>query len=151
MDNKWRFALIVLVIFAIASWFISSMISGFSGTGEPTSGNIALVQINGIITVGKGDGFFETVASSTEISNLIEKADKNPRIKAIILEISSGGGSPVGSAEIANAVKKTEKLTVAVIKDIGASGAYWVASSADIIVANELSFVGSVGVRGSYL
>ena len=67
------------------------------------------------------------------------------------MEINSPGGSAVASEEIANAVKKTNKTTVAWIREAGASGAYWVASSADHIVANRVSITGSIGVIASYL
>ena len=40
---------------------------------------------------------------------------------------------------------------MSVIREVGASGAYWVASATDTIVANELSVTGSIGVIASYL
>ena len=95
--------------------------------------------------------FFEDVVSSTDTVELIEKAAKNNNIKAIILEINSPGGSAVASEEIANAVKKTNKTTVAWIREVGASGGYWIASSSDYVVANRVSITGSIGVIASYL
>ena len=72
-------------------------------------------------------------------------------IKAILFEINSPGGTAVASEEIVNAVKKSKKYKVAWIRDQGASGAYWIASAADKIVASPLSITGSIGVLGSYL
>ena len=43
------------------------------------------------------------------------------------------------------------KPTIALIREIGTSGAYWIAASADRIVADELSLTGSIGVTSSYL
>ena len=57
----------------------------------------------------------------------------------------------MASEEIARAVKETKKPTVAFIRDVSASGAYWVASSSDWIIANRLSITGSVGVYASQL
>ncbi|MBI2130309.1 S49 family peptidase, partial [Candidatus Woesearchaeota archaeon] len=59
-------------------------------------------------------------------------------------------GSPVASEEIANAIKKTNKTSVAWIREIGTSGAYWVASSTDYIIASRVSITGSIGVIASY-
>src|SRR5690606_28986456 len=42
------------------------------------------------------------------------------------------------------------KPSVSVIRDVGASGAYWVASATDYIVSDELSLTGSVGVLGGF-
>ena len=53
----------------------------------------------------------------------IEAADESPSIRAILFEINSPGGSAVASDEIATAIKKTKKPTVALIRDAGASGA----------------------------
>lgn len=148
MKSKSGFIIILLIILAIAAWISSSIASTAEVEEE---GNVAVIDVSGTIAVGKSSSFFESSTSSSDIVELIEKADNNPEIKAILIEINSGGGSAVASSEIADALKNSKKLKVAVIREVGASGAYWVASACDIIVADEMSFVGSVGVYGSYL
>lgn len=73
------------------------------------------------------------------------------RVKAIIFEINSPGGAVVASKEIADAIKKCKIPTVAWIRDVGASGAYWIASACDRIVADICSSVGSIGVLSPHL
>jgi protease-4 len=68
-----------------------------------------------------------------------------------VLSIDSPGGAPVASDEIAQAVLAANKTVIAYIRETGASGAYWIASSADHIIANRMSLTGSVGVTGSYI
>ncbi|MDP3734568.1 MAG: signal peptide peptidase SppA [Nanoarchaeota archaeon] len=115
-------------------------------------GNVAIIPIEGPIMVGSGQVFSgEAVVSSGDITNFIQEAEQNPQIKAIILVINSPGGSAVASDEIAAAVVKAEKPVVALIREVGASGGYWVASAADYIVANRMSITGSIGVISSYL
>ncbi|MBI2654953.1 signal peptide peptidase SppA [Candidatus Woesearchaeota archaeon] len=145
------FAALILVIFlglifaVIASLFIGADV-------ESLDGNVALISIDGVILGSdSSDYLFESVASSDDIAELVEEADENSAIKAIIFEINSPGGSPVASEEIANAILKTNKTTVAWIRDIGTSGAYWAASASDHIVASRASITGSIGVIGSYL
>lgn len=115
-------------------------------------GNVALIPISGIIT---GDGGASTwgqpSVSSQDIVNFIEEASKDQMLKVIVLEINSPGGSAVASDEIAAAVKKAEKPVLALIREAGASGAYWIASAADYIIANKMSITGSIGVVSSYL
>ncbi len=89
--------------------------------------------------------------AAAEITKVLKKVDKDSNIRAIILEINSPGGTVVASKEIATAVKNTGKPVVAWIREEGASGAYWVASAADKIVADQGSITGSIGVTGSYL
>ena len=150
---RWGYAIFVLLLLSILGFIAVGVISLFVGLDvESLSGNVALIPINGVIVGDKDSEFiFESVTSSPDTVKFIEKADKNPSIKAIILEINSPGGSAVASEEIANAVKKTNKTTVAWIREVGASGAYWVASASDHIVANRVSITGSIGVIASYL
>ena len=150
---RWGYAIFVLFLLSILGFIAVGVISLFSGVDvESLSGNVALIPIEGeIVTTDNAWIFSQDVISSTEVIKLIEKAGSNPGIKAIILEINSPGGSAVASEEIANAVKKTNKTSVAWIREEGASGAYWIASSANHIVANRASITGSIGVIASYL
>ncbi len=136
----------IIMIFILFS-FLGLLFTVFFGV-IPT-GNIAVIPIEGTITAGSAG--YGGGASSSEIVKLIQRADENSEIKAILLEINSGGGSAVASDEIAEAVKRAEKPTVAVIREAGASGAYWIASATDKIYANRMSITGSIGVIASYL
>ncbi len=144
----WIIVLIVgSVLFFIA---LLSMFFLFLPVGLSQS-NVAVIEIRGTLTEDGFDPFGSETASAQEIVSLIEEADESPLIKAIVLDINSPGGSAVASDEIAQAVKQTTKPTVAFIHEIGTSGAYWVASAADTIIANRMSLTGSIGVLGSYL
>lgn len=129
--------------------FLAVLVALFSG--ETTSGNTAHIKIRGVITSG-GESFFGSdTASSEDIVSSIRKADANEAIKAILIDINSPGGSAVASEEITTAIATARKPVVALIRDLGASGAYWAASAADVIVASPLSITGSVGATASYL
>jgi len=151
--NNWGYVLKVIIGLTILSFLIALFISFFIGNDfEGLDGNVAVIDITGTIVADKDANFlFEDVTSSDEIRKLIRKADKNNRIKAIIFKINSPGGSAVASEEIANEIKKTNKTTVAWIREIGTSGAYWIASSADYVISNRMSITGSIGVIASYL
>ncbi len=114
-------------------------------------GNVALIPISGVLTV-EGDSYLgQATLSSETIVGFIEEAEDNEKIEAILLEINSPGGSAVASDEIAEAVKKAGKPVLAVIRETGASGGYWVASAADHVIANRMAVTGSIGVISSYL
>lgn len=115
-----------------------------------------IVLRGGIVTYvpdhAEGDyNFNYNVTASEDVVWFIENANRNEDAKAILLEVDSGGGSPVAGEEIANAVKNSTKPVVALIRDIGASAAYWAVSGADRIFASKNSDVGSIGVTMSYL
>ena len=105
------------------------------------SPQIALIKVDGGINS----------AMAEELSKTIDKADKDSEIKAIVFEINSPGGSILPSKELAGQIKAISKPKVAWIREVGASGAYWIASATDKIVADPSSMTGSIGVIGSYL
>ncbi len=114
---------------------------------------IAIIPIEGTITTSEQFSipFSGKTASSSTITNLIKQAIKRKNVKGIILEINSPGGTVIASKEIADEVKKSEKPVVSFIREIGTSGAYWIASASDKIIADPLSITGSIGVISSYL
>ena len=106
--------------------------------------HLAVVSVQGMIAS-------DMEANADDIISGLEKAFKNPMAEAVILDINSGGGSPVQSGAVYRAVKrlKSERSDLpvyAVIADVGASGAYYIAASADEIYADPASIVGSIGV-----
>jgi len=150
--TNWGFIIMTVAFLTILAFIFTGFISLFTSDIESFGGNVALIPVKGVI-MGDGDMdfLFGSIASSTDIIEQIEKADSNPGIKAIIFEINSPGGAPVASEEIASAVKRINKTTVAWIREVGASGGYWVASASDYIVASRMSLTGSIGVLASYL
>jgi protease IV len=151
--NRWVTAAFIILALTVFSFIIASIISLFIGNGiENLDGNVAIISISGPIVAQNGNNFlFDDVVSSDDIRRLIRRADRNEKVKAIIFEINSPGGSAVASDEIAREIKKINKTTVAWIREIGTSGAYWISSSTDHIIANSMSITGSIGVIASYL
>lgn len=133
--------------------------SSISDSGNTTSDNCSVTGINlhGMIVTyiplhSESDTFFnyDSVASENVIG-AIKGANKDPKIKAIVVEVDSSGGFPVAGEEISDAIKNSEKPIVGLIRETGASAAYWAISSADKIFASKNSDVGSIGVTMSYL
>lgn len=93
----------------------------------------------------------EDETSSEQIYFAIKSAEKDDNIKAIIIEVDSGGGDPVAGEEINSVIKKSTKPVIAYIRSMGASAAYWAISGADKIYSMKTSSVGSIGVNYSYV
>lgn len=131
----------VIFIMAVMGRGCSTANPNMPNTNEP---HLAVVEVNGVIASG-------SEANAYDISSALTEAFENPKSKAVALAINSPGGSPVQSDEIwqtAMELRKEypDKKLYAVIGDIGASGAYYIASSADEIWVNPSSLVGSIGV-----
>jgi protease-4 len=98
-----------------------------------------------------GEALRSFVSSSDEVVRALEAAAADESVRAVIVEIDSPGGSPYAGDAIRTALERLGKPSVAVIKEVGASAAYWAATGADWIVASAVSDVGSIGVTGSFL
>ena len=118
-----------------------------SSLGSLTSADriTALVDLEGVIAP-------EMPASAENVIGGLRAAFEDKRTAAVLVRINSPGGSPVQSGyindEIYRLKQKYPKIRLyAVIQDICASGAYYVAVAADEIYADKASLVGSIGVR----
>jgi len=115
-------------------------------------GKIAIIPIKGTIVSESGFIFPLPVpikvggTISSEIIEFLEEVEKNKKIKAIVLEIDSPGGTPYPCKEIAMRIQNFSKPVIAWVKESATSGAYWIASACKKIVADHLSIIGSIGV-----
>ncbi|MCO4837860.1 MAG: S49 family peptidase [Oceanospirillaceae bacterium] len=113
----------------------------------PSKAHVAVVNVFGPIMAG-------TQASTDHLLPSLEDAFAAPNAKAVVLNIDSPGGSPVQAGIIFDELQRLkqahpEKPLYAIIGDVGASGAYYIAAAADLIYADKASTVGSIGVIGS--
>lgn len=105
----------------------------------------ALVSIEGIIATG-------AEASAENIIAGLQAAFENSNTAGVILHINSPGGSPVQAGKVYDEIKRLratypDKPIYAVAADVCASGAYYIATAAQNIYANQASIIGSIGVR----
>ncbi|MGH9773683.1 MAG: signal peptide peptidase SppA [Candidatus Acidiferrales bacterium] len=111
---------------------------------------IAVVHATGLIVSGNsqnspGGGF---IMGGDSVASDLRRATNDSSIKAIILRVDSGGGSALASEVIRRAVilAKQKKPVVVSMSDVAASGGYWIAMSADKIVADPNTITASIGV-----
>lgn len=152
--KKWLTAVGTIFVLSIIATMITGILHiALFGESAPF-GNVGVISISGIILTEKSHGpFASPSASSEDIVKFLQDASKDDNIKAILLDINSPGGSAVASYEIAQEVKKAreKKPVISVIREAGASGAFWIATATDYIIANPLSSTGSIGVVSSYV
>lgn len=137
------FGYILLIFLTIGRGCSTKAPTGLEGI-DTTKPHLAVVELQG--TISNDD-----VANAYDVSEALTRAFENSNSKAVALDINSPGGSPVQSDEIWQTMmdlrkKYPNKKLYAVIGDIGASGAYYIASAADEIYVNPSSLVGSIGV-----
>lgn len=117
----------------------SSPSSGFSFGG---ASDVAIIPIQGEITSYSS----KDTTGFPEIISALEEAEADPAVGVILLDIDSGGGSVVASKQVVAKIRTLEKPVMSWIGDVGASGAYYIASSTDYATADADSITGSIGV-----
>jgi protease-4 len=98
---------------------------------------VGVVRINGVIL------------ESEDVIRKVRILAHDPDIKAVVLRINSPGGAVVPSQDIWEEIQKARKrgkIIVSSIGTVGASGAYYIASASDYIMASQGSLTGSIGV-----
>lgn len=94
-----------------------------------------------------GDGYRFT--SYGAVAREVSRAAGDPRVRGIVLAISSPGGTVDGVLSAAGAIRaaRAQKPVVAHVTSMAASAGYWLAAQADeIVLADDLTVVGSIGV-----
>ena len=100
---------------------------------------IAVMEIHGVI----GDKL-----NISGYCDLLRKVNRSSKYKALLLDIKSPGGSAAGTEVLFHEIKKVSdsKPVVAYIREVGASGGYYLACGASHITALPTTIVGSIGV-----
>ncbi|MFY7864440.1 S49 family peptidase [Roseateles sp.] len=141
-ERRWRlfFRLIWLAVLGLIAWSFYSQRHHMQSTSAP---HTALVEVRGEIAAG-------TEASAELLLSALKSAFEDVGSQAVVLRINSPGGSPVQAGIVYDEIKRLKakhgKKVYAVVEEMCASGAYYIAAAADEIYVDKASVVGSIGV-----
>ena len=141
-DRRWRvfFRLSWLLLVLVLVWL---MFASRSHHSTPAGPHTALVELRGEIAS-------DSEASAEQMMAGLRNAFEDKAATAVVLRINSPGGSPVQSGLINDEIHRLKALhkkkLYAVVEEVCASGAYYVAVAADEIYVDKASIVGSIGV-----
>ncbi len=108
---------------------------------------VAVIPVNG--TLVHKSGYLGTQSGMTGydgVSALIEDANQDPQVKAILLDVDSPGGEVSGVEALASKIKNSAKPVYSHANEMAASAAYWIASQAKKTYLSNTATVGSIGV-----
>src|SRR5262245_32589729 len=116
---------------------------------------IAVIYAGGAIVGGKSgyDPLNGALVGSETLIEYIRQARKDSTIRAIVLRIDSPGGSASASDAIWRELtiarnERADRPLVASMSDLAASGGYYIAMPAQVIVAQPSTLTGSIGIFG---
>ncbi|WP_306484467.1 signal peptide peptidase SppA [Anaerococcus sp.] len=108
--------------------------------GTNSKEKIKVVDVDGVIQSNDANDF---------VVDELKKAKEDPLVKGVILNVNSPGGSVYASERIANeikALKEAEKPVYTVMREMAASGGYYISAPTDRIYASNETWTGSIGV-----
>lgn len=112
---------------------------------------IAVVPVHGSLEHREQSHYNGYFTGYDFISNAVRRADIDPSVDGIVLDVSSGGGSVNGAFECGDIIKSLTKPTCAIVNASAYSGGYLLASSCDSIYLPITGGVGSIGVRAVHI
>ena len=141
-ERRWR-------IFFRLSWLLLALVvitltvSSPVGSSSKSAPHTALIEVRGEIAA-------DTEASAENLVSALKSAFEDHGAQAVVLRINSPGGSPVQAGIVNDEIHRLKALhnkpVYAVVEEMCASGAYYIAVAADEIYVDKASLVGSIGV-----
>ena len=112
---------------------------------------VVRIPLSGMILLGAETGLFGGINPADLALRSIRRATLDADVRALILEIDSGGGGITASDILHHELTRfkqaqPDRKIVVICGDVAASGAYYVALAADHIIAHPTSITGSLGV-----
>ena len=141
-ERRWRifFRLVWLGLALAVAW---ALLSQRMAMTAPTGPHTALVDLRGEIDS-------ESEANAEALVAALTSAFEDSGAQAVVLRINSPGGSPVQAGIVNDEIQRLKALhkkkIYAVVEEVCASGAYYIAVAADDIYVDKASLVGSIGV-----
>jgi protease-4 len=141
-ERRWR-------LFFRITWLLVALVllvllfGNASGPSAPSTPHTAMVEVRGEIAL-------DAEASADRLIAGLRDAFADAGAQAVVLRINSPGGSPVQAGIVHDEILRLKALhgkkVYAVVEEVGASGAYYIAVAADQIYVDKASLVGSIGV-----
>lgn len=131
---------ILLLVLLIVTGIASCGNSGSLGSGSVVKGNtVAVIDLAGTIQY---DG---TACSPAGFKSLLDEAQADDNVKAVVLRVNSGGGTATAGEEMTTYLKQFTKPVVVSSASLNASAAYEISSQADYIFVAATSEIGAIG------
>lgn len=119
---------------------------------------ILVIPVNGVIMSGENDSSFWSNKTDPVqyIINTLKHAESDSSIKVIILAVNSPGGGITACDQIHTALRRFKKnhpniVLMSCMKDVAASGGYYISAATDHIFAYHTTITGSIGVISTIL
>lgn len=118
---------------------------------QAAGGNIGIITLTGPIAESVGGSLQPDSITPAKVRKLLELAEDDSNISAVVLRVNSPGGSVGASQEIGSLISNFPRPVVVSMADMATSGGLYISVFADHIVAQEGTITGSIGVILSHM
>lgn len=121
----------------------------FGVKGPQFGPGVGVVRIEGAIGFADRNSALGLSRGTEAVIKRLDEIEKDSSIKAVVVRINSPGGTVAATQEIFQKLMKLRKKNIPLVASMGeiaASGGYYVASACNVIVANQGTITGSIGV-----
>ncbi len=141
-ERRWR-VFFRLAWLGLAAALVWTLFIQRGHSNVPAGPHTALVEVRGEIAA-------DTEASAEQLIAGLKSAFEDEGARGVVIRINSPGGSPVQAGIVNDEIRRLKALhkkkVYAVVDEMCASGAYYIAVAADEIYVDKASLVGSIGV-----
>jgi len=118
---------------------------------SPAKEKILMIDVEGMISSALDTGLFSREKNAvSRVFERLERAARDPWVRAVVLRIDTPGGEVTASDiiyhEILRFKERTGRPVLGLMMSVAASGGYYVASACDFIMAHPSTLTGSIGV-----
>lgn len=139
------FLFVIVFMFTIGALSCSHVYSNMMSVGRTDAAAITAGDSVGVIDIAGTIQYDGTSCSPEGLRDLLQQAEDNPDIKAVVLRVDSGGGVATAGEEMAAYVRDFSKPVVVSSASMNCSAAYEISSQADYIFVNETTAIGAIG------
>lgn len=121
------------------------------GSAHSVSGAVGVLNIVGVLSKTEEDALWYGGTSFENLNASLSSLLADPSVAVIVLNVDSPGGEVNGTNEFAARIAESTKLVIACVDGMACSAAYWIASQAPIVMTQETSELGSIGIVATYV
>jgi len=154
-QSGWWIALAIVLVLMMCSCgclVVALLAVSYAPHMRSAGDAVAIVEVKGTIMSGEAPGGFgETgIAYSGKVIADLKKAEDDPSVAAIVLDVDSPGGGVTASADIHRALTECYKPIVTSMGDVAASGGYYIACGTGYVMARPSTITASISVISQY-
>jgi len=116
-------------------------------TGYSVANGVATIAVRGLLVPHMDEDYSDYgITGYNHIAEYVKRADNDPSVSKVVLDIDSGGGYVAGIDEPTQAIANSAKPVETFVSGSMYSAAYWLGATADTITAHKGAGIGSIGV-----